>query len=131
MLGRRAARAVWILEYFAETAVYLSGPGCYRYDRKLGCTSTFDDELDFVDAYAEAFPGSKADPNLRLASRRLRRILNELVDEGLMQRQRLGNDAKETPNDPAWQYIYSLTYRTLERLASRTDTAAEIIAELT
>ena len=127
MQASKARRAAWVLEYFAETAMYMIGPGRYRYDRKLGCAPTYDDELDFVDAYAEAFPGRKPDPNLKLASRRLRSILNELVDEGLMERARQSNE-KDTRNDPAWQHIYQLTYPTLERIASKADTPGEVIA---
>ena len=72
MRASKAERAAWIVEYLAETASYNRAAGRYRHDRRLGCTPTYDDELDFVDAYAEAFPGSNPDPSLKLASRRLR-----------------------------------------------------------
>ena len=126
----KAERAAWILEYFAETAMYNQAARCYRYDRRLGCTTTYEDELDFVDAYAEAFPGRRNDPDLRLASRRLRAVLNDLVDEGVMERYRQANHEKYNRNDPSWQHVYQLSPATLERLASKEDTATDVIAEI-
>ena len=132
-MGRAAGkseRAAWVLEYFAETAMYNRAAGRYRYDRRLGCTTTYDDELDFVDAYATAFPGRKPDPNLERATRRLRRLLNDLVDEGLLERYRQSNHEKDNRNDPAWQHVYQLTPETLERVAGKAATAGEVIAEI-
>ena len=130
MRATRAERAAWILEYFAETAMYNRAAGRYRHDRRLGCTPTYDDELEFVDAYAEAFPGRKADPSLSLASRRLRSLLNELVEEGLLKRYQQNNHQKDTRNDPAWQTVYKLAYPILERIASKTDTARQVVDEI-
>ena len=130
MKPTRAERAAWILEYFAETEVYNRATGRYRHDRTLGCTPTYDDELQFVDAWAEAFPGTKADPSLELASRRLRRLLNALVEEGLMLRYQRNNQYKDTRNDPAWQTVYTLAYPTLERIASKAATPRQVVDEI-
>lgn len=130
MKATKAERAAWILEYFAETAMYNRASERYRHDRKLGCAPTYDDELEFIDAWAEAFPGTKEDPSLELASRRLRRLLNALVEEGLMRRYRQCNEYKDTPNDPAWQTVYELSYPTLQRIASKSDTPRQVIDEI-
>ena len=42
-----------------------------------------------------------------LANRRLRALLTELGDEGLLLRRRQPNQ-KGNPNDPTWQYVYRL-----------------------
>lgn len=59
---------------------------------------------------------------------RLRALLNELVDEGLLLRRRQP-DQKDNRNDPTWQYVYRLADPVPQRIASGEDTPAAVIAE--
>ena len=45
--------------------MYNRAVGRQLYDRQLGCATSCVDELDFVDAYAEVFPGRVPDPSHR------------------------------------------------------------------
>ena len=69
-------------------------------------------------------PGPRArSVSQNLARRRLRALLNELVDEGLLLRRRQRNQ-KDNRNDPTWHYVYRLADPVPQRIGGGEDTPA-------
>ena len=114
----RVQQAEWVLRYLAEPAVYRSAIDKWVHDSSLSVNLTYDDDLDFVEAFVEEFPGrfGDSDKGLKCASRRLRLLLNDLTWSGLVERLRCSNDFKYSRNDPSWQNVYRLRPRTLKRV---------------
>lgn len=100
-------KAAWIFRYILDRSFGTDGRGDYHSTHLSGAT-TFDDDLDFVVAFGEAFPGRKDDPNHLLAASRLSRMLRELAKDKWLERLLVGNQDGGIQNTPTWQYAYKL-----------------------
>lgn len=102
---QNSRKAAWIFRYLLERSHGSDGHGTYHSTHLSGAT-TFDDDLDFVVAFGEAFPGRADDSNHLLAAARLSRMLRELAKDGWLQRMTVGNQDGGIQNTPTWQYAY-------------------------
>ena len=105
-MGAIAQRqAEFVFQYFLDRIHASDGRGNW-YAPSLEATTCYDDGLDFVYAFQQAFPGRTPDQNHICASKRLRRLLKRLADENYLDRGRLGNHDRATPDEPRWQFVY-------------------------
>jgi hypothetical protein len=105
-MRRRTAQCAFVFSYLFDCMTgYTNGEwggGCD------GCT-TYEDGEAFCEAFSQAFPGRKPDLDLSRASRRLRRLLGLLHEDGWLYRHRISNHDQYHPGqEPNWQYNYRL-----------------------
>lgn len=100
-------KAEFIFQYFLDRSFGSDGHGKYC-STHLTAIPTWDDGMDFAVDFESEFPGNKPDPNHKLASARLSKILKRLADDKWLDRWRLGNEI-DCPGTPKWQYNYKLT----------------------
>ena len=107
-------QAVWILDYLLARAIYL---GLESWDQgpPVGVATSYDPEYAFITKFHEKFPGEYATGYHRATSRRVRRILNQLLADGLVEklvarRERVGSGSKTYH---VWIYAYRVSVRTL------------------
>ena len=92
--------------------------------------TAWDDDLEFVEAFVEKFPGRTPDPSRKKASRRLRKRLKKMYDDGWLRRQILGNDFLYHPDsEPRWQYAYRMHDRHMRGVRQGTLTADDVTDE--
>ena len=102
------AKAAFVFRYFLDRTSSKDINGNYR-SVSLEGTTTYDDGLDFVVEFGDAFPGRTEDPNHLRASARLRRLLKQLWADGWLDRGRLSNHDQYHPREePNWQMVYRL-----------------------
>ena len=102
----RHRKAEFVFQYLLDGTHSQDGMGNYR-SLTLASTTTYDDDLAFVCSFGDAFPGQQPDQNHDLASRRLRRFLNILSEDGWLRRWRCSNHDIDR-HEPSWQYVYDL-----------------------
>ncbi|AKE44837.1 hypothetical protein AU106_gp206 [Sinorhizobium phage phiM9] len=124
----RTKQAAFVIDYMTKNSF-----GTYNGGREFGSKSfsgctTYDDDLDFICAFGDAFPPRKPDPNHILSSITLRRVLKQLSDDGYLDRGRLGNE-KYVRQEPSWQFVYSLKQWVLKDIRTNGKTAEEIAIE--
>lgn len=109
-------RAAFVFRYFMERSHGSDGRGNHHSTHFTTSTS-WDDDLDFIVAFGDAFPGNKPDPNHNLAAARLRVTMVELWRTKQLERWALGNqDAGGLPGTPTWQYSYKLSQSLINAL---------------
>ena len=97
------SKAEFVFKYILDTSRHGS------HSASVSATTTYDECLDFVCSFDDAFPGRTPDPNHVAASRRLRALLKRLHDAGWLDRWRLSNQDQYHPGqEPNWQYAYAL-----------------------
>ena len=99
-------KAAWVFRYFQERS-FGRDDGCYR-SAHLTAATSFDEGMDFAVAFGDAFPGRAPDPDHKLASARLSKVLAILAADNWIVRWRLGNESDGLPGCPKWQYSYKL-----------------------
>jgi len=125
----RARQAAFVFRYFTERS-FGQDTGTSEYMSALiETTTTYDDGLEFVVAFQEAFPGRVLDGDHYRASARLSRLLKLLHDDGWMERINVSNYEQYHPRDePNWQYAYRIPGDLLARLKTGKETP-ETLAE--
>jgi hypothetical protein len=95
----------------------------YLRDSHCEITTTWDDDMDFVQAFLRAFPdrtGTVDDTALDRAAKRLYVVCKQLVEDGWLDRWVLPNsDLADPRREPRWQYVYALAYHTKRDLKDR------------
>jgi hypothetical protein len=116
-------RDKWVLEYLLARSLGRDVHGNFC-GVHIETTPTFDDGMEFVVAFNEAFPGRVSDPNLTLGSARLARVCRRMVRDGWLERWRLGNEV-DLPGTPRWQWVYRIPQAVLNDLKNQRITLVE------
>lgn len=96
----------FIFQYYLDRTHSLID-GHYYKCPQIGLSLIYDEGLDFVTDWMDAFPGKKTD-NEEKAKVRLTKFLKKLVDDGWMQRYIRSNYIEFMGEGGTWQYVYQL-----------------------
>lgn len=99
-------------------------PMGYRGSGGLTCGTIYDNEIDFIDDFSEAFPGRS--DGIQNAAARLRRILKQMVDDGWMDRTIRPNYKEYLGEGGKWSYLYSLPHDMALKIREGRTTAEEL-----
>lgn len=122
-----AKKAEFIFQFFMDEPISTDASNGEHRSSQISATTTYDDALDFVVAFGEAFPGRLSDPNHKNAARRAADILKQLFDDGWLDRFRQSNHDQYHPaNEPNWQYAYSLPHTYIKRIKESRETPTSL-----
>ena len=127
--GKRAARVLLFIVKSMLNHTFQPSDSIQRWTcQGLSGNTTYENDDTFVEAFEKRFPGRKNDPNLYLASARLRKWLYAFYWNGTLWRDRVSNH-DISQNEPSWQYVYTLPQHLLNDLQTDIETPESWVAE--
>ncbi|MBB3268859.1 hypothetical protein FHW79_006536 [Azospirillum sp. OGB3] len=128
-MKRRTAQCAFVFQRLYDVLSWGNesrngGPMVFRSYGGLTCGTIYDDELDFITAFAEKFPGRTDDT--QNAAARLRRLLKQLADDGWLDRKVRPNYKEYLGEGGNWSYEYSLPQQLAMKIRDGKTTAEEM-----
>lgn len=100
-------QTLYIFDYFLSRSFGQNDDGNYM-NPSVCLSLIYDEGIDLCADWGEKFPGRKPDPNHNLAQNRLRKFLNQMVEDGWLERNIRGNQIEYLGEGGTWSYAYRL-----------------------
>ena len=128
---RKVAQVAFVLEEF-KLVSRARDPSTSRYRSGIIQTAMLgDDAVDRIERFKQAFPaGRKKETSCESAYKRLKLIMNDMVEAGALTRSRIGVQKQHLGDSSGWCYDFRLNEELLSELKYDLKTAEELAEEI-